>query len=109
VAQICASKTDFFDLPQRRRRQLTEVGFSRPGQSRTTAAKTGMFILPSGGPVMTKVLRCNDMMPGCDYVARAETEDELMQKAAQHAREKHGMQTVPPEVAQQIKSKIRDE
>jgi Protein of unknown function (DUF1059) len=26
-----------------------------------------------------------------------------------HAREKHGMQTVPPEVAQQIKSKIRDE
>jgi len=32
---------------------------------------------------MTKVLRCSDMMPGCDYVARAETEDELMQKAAQ--------------------------
>jgi predicted small metal-binding protein len=77
--------------------------------SRTTAAKTGMFILPSGGPVMTKVLRCSDMMPGCDYVARAETEDELMQKAAQHAQEKHGMQTVPPEVVQQIKSKIREE
>jgi len=36
---------------------------------------------------MTKVLRCSDMMPGCDYVARAESEDELMQKAAQHARE----------------------
>jgi len=32
---------------------------------------------------MTKVLRCSDMMPGCDYVARAETEDELMQKATQ--------------------------
>ena len=58
---------------------------------------------------MTKVLRCSDLMHGCDYVARAETEDELMQKAAQHAREKHGMQTVPPEVAEKIKSKIRDE
>jgi predicted small metal-binding protein len=36
-------------------------------------------------------------------------EPTAMQKAAQRAREKHGMQTVPPEVAQQIKSKIRDE
>jgi len=83
--------------------------FPPPWSVEDNGAKTGMFILPSGGPVMTKVLRCSDMMPGCDYVARAETEDELMQKATQHAREKHGMQTVPPEVAQQIKSKIRDE
>jgi len=58
---------------------------------------------------ITKVLRCSDLMHGCDYVARADSEDELMQKAAQHGREKHGMQRVPPEVAQKIKSKIRDE
>ena len=58
---------------------------------------------------MTKVLRCSDLMHGCDYVARAESEDELMQKVARHAREKHRMQTVSPEVAQKIKSKIRDE
>jgi predicted small metal-binding protein len=58
---------------------------------------------------MTKVLRCGDMMPGCDFVARAESEDELMQKAAQHAREAHGMQTIPAELVLQIKSKIRDE
>jgi predicted small metal-binding protein len=58
---------------------------------------------------MTKVIRCADIVPGCDYEARAETEDELMQKAAQHAREAHGLQTIPPELAQQVKSKIRDE
>ena len=58
---------------------------------------------------MTKVVRCSDMVPGCDYVARAESEDELMQKAAQHAREAHGIQTLSPDLAQQIKSKIRDE
>jgi predicted small metal-binding protein len=58
---------------------------------------------------MTKVLRCGDMMPGCEYVARAESEDELMQKAAEHAREAHGIQTVPADLVQQIKSKIRDE
>ena len=57
---------------------------------------------------MKKVLRCGDMMAGCDYVARAESEEELMQKAAQHAREAHGI-TVSPEVVQQIKTKIRDE
>lgn len=45
---------------------------------------------------MTKVLHCNDLMHGCDYVAKADTEEELMQKAAEHAREKHGMQSVPP-------------
>ena len=43
---------------------------------------------------MTKVVRCSDMVPGCDYVARAESEDELMQKAAQHAREAHGTSSV---------------
>ena len=58
---------------------------------------------------MTKVLRGSDLMHGCDYVARAESEDELMQKAAQHAREKHGLETVSPETAQKIKSKIREE
>ena len=58
---------------------------------------------------MTKVLHCNDLMHGCDYVAKADTEEELMQKAAQHARDKHGLQTVSPEIAQKIKSKIRDE
>jgi predicted small metal-binding protein len=58
---------------------------------------------------MTKVLRCGDVVPGCNYEARASSEDELMQKVAQHAREAHGMQTVPPDVAQKVKSKIRDE
>jgi predicted small metal-binding protein len=58
---------------------------------------------------MTKVLRCGDVVPGCDYEARADSEAELMQKVVQHAQEAHGMQTVPPEVVQKVKSKIRDE
>jgi predicted small metal-binding protein len=47
-------------------------------------------------------------MPGCDYEARAESVGELLQKAAQHAREAHGIETTP-ELIQQVKSKIRDE
>jgi predicted small metal-binding protein len=58
---------------------------------------------------MTKVLRCGDVVSGCSFEARADSEGELMQKVAQHAREAHGMQTVPPEVVQKVKSKIREE
>ena len=58
---------------------------------------------------MTKVLRCADIVPGCSYEARADTEGELMQKVAQHAREVHGMQTVPPHVLDEVKGKIRNE
>jgi len=58
---------------------------------------------------MAKVLRCGDVVPGCGFEARADTEGELMQKVAQHARDAHGMQTVPPEVIEKVKSKIRDE
>jgi predicted small metal-binding protein len=58
---------------------------------------------------MTKVLRCGDIVPGCDYEARADSEAELMQKAVQHARDAHGMQTIPPDVLEQVKSKIKDE
>src|ERR1700752_916217 len=57
----------------------------------------------SGSVIMTKVLRCGDVVPGCSYEARAETENELMQKVAQHAREAHGMQTVPADVVQKVK------
>lgn len=57
---------------------------------------------------MAKELRCGDVMPGCDYVARAETEDEMMGKAAQHAREAHGIQEVDEATASKIRSAIRD-
>jgi predicted small metal-binding protein len=67
------------------------------------------FVTNVRGIVMTKVLRCGDLMHGCEFEARAESEDELMQKAAQHAREAHSMETLSPEVVQLVKSKIRDE
>ncbi|WP_112322734.1 DUF1059 domain-containing protein [Oceanibium sediminis] len=57
---------------------------------------------------MTKVLKCGDLMPGCDFQAKAETEDEILQQAAQHAKEAHGMD-VTPELAEKVKAAIRDE
>jgi predicted small metal-binding protein len=60
------------------------------------------------GVSMTKVLKCGDVMPGCDFEARGATEDEVLTKAAVHAREAHGLE-VTPEVAAKVKSAIREE
>lgn len=56
---------------------------------------------------MTKELRCNDIMPGCDFVVRGENEAEVLSKAADHAREKHGMSEIDEETEKKVRSQIR--
>lgn len=58
---------------------------------------------------MAKVLRCKDVGMDCAFVARAETEEELLKKAAQHAREEHNMKEIPEDVLAQVRAAIRDE
>jgi predicted small metal-binding protein len=55
-----------------------------------------------------KTLHCRDLGFDCPGVIRANTEEEILKQAAQHAQEVHGV-TVTPELAQQIKGLIRDE
>jgi len=54
-----------------------------------------------------KTLACGDLVPGCPAVVTAETEDEILQIAAQHAVEAHGL-SVDGLVAA-VKGAIRDE
>ena len=49
---------------------------------------------------------CEAVVPGCDAKVSAETEDELLQKVAEHARDVHGMDEVPPDVLEQVRSNI---
>jgi len=56
-----------------------------------------------------KVLRCRDVGPDCDFVARGATVEEIMQQAGVHAKAVHGMTTIPPELAEKVKAAIRDE
>jgi len=58
---------------------------------------------------MSKVLRCAEVVPGCDYVARGESENEILQQAAEHARTVHNVAEVTPELAEQVRSAIHDE
>jgi predicted small metal-binding protein len=57
---------------------------------------------------MMKQFRCGDVVPGCEWVTRNEDEEELFDDIHSHAREAHGMDEVPPEVAATIRTKITE-
>ncbi len=58
---------------------------------------------------MAKILECAKVDPtsGCKYVIRGETEEEVLQKAAEHAKE-HGIRQVTPELIEKVKANIRE-
>lgn len=58
---------------------------------------------------MAKILECAKVDPasGCKHIIRGETEEEVLQEAAEHAKE-HGIREVTPELIERIKAKIRD-
>jgi len=58
---------------------------------------------------MEKVLRCGDLMAGCQHVVRGATEDDVLRQAAKHAAEAHNIKEVTPDLAAKVKSKIRTE
>ena len=55
-----------------------------------------------------KTLSCRDAGFDCEGKLRAESEEEILRQAAEHARTEHNVQ-VTPELAEQIKTLIKDE
>jgi predicted small metal-binding protein len=58
---------------------------------------------------MSRRMSCKDVGPDCDFVARGESDDEVMGQVAEHARTAHGMEQVPPELAEKARAAIRDD
>ena len=56
-----------------------------------------------------KTLSCRDVGVDCDFVARGETAEEIMQKAAAHAKSAHGMESIPADLAAKARAAIREE
>jgi predicted small metal-binding protein len=58
---------------------------------------------------MAKVIDCGKVNPasGCGHVIRAETEDEVLRQAAEHAKNDHGMDP-SPELLAQVKAHIEE-
>ena len=55
-----------------------------------------------------KTLHCRDAGFDCEGVIQDSTEEEVLKQAAQHAQQVHGV-TVTPQLAEQLKSLIKDE
>ena len=55
-----------------------------------------------------KTLACKDTGTRCDWVGRADTEQELLKQAPQHVKEVHKAE-MTPEMEQMARKVIRDE
>ena len=58
---------------------------------------------------MAKVIRCGDMGSDCDFVARGETLEDVMEIGAVHGKEVHGIEELTPEMVEMVKSIVRDD
>ena len=58
---------------------------------------------------MAKTMCCRDVGVDCDFKTKGESTKEILQKAAQHAKEAQGMDTIPPDLATKVEAAIRDE
>lgn len=55
-----------------------------------------------------KKFSCGDVVPGCTASFTGKDEGEILAQVAKHAAADHGMTDVPPEVVEQVRSKIGD-
>jgi len=58
---------------------------------------------------MRRVLRCNDLNPGCTFEARGYTDEDVLMKVREHAKTVHKMNEIPPDVLDKARGAIRDE
>ena len=58
---------------------------------------------------MAKVLHCKDVGFDCEGVVRAETEEEVLQMAAEHAQSVHGLNDLTDDVVEKVRAAIREE
>ena len=56
-----------------------------------------------------KYVRCRDVAVNCDFEARGATTEDVLAECARHAKEDHGMDKIPPELAAKVQAAISDE
>ncbi|MCL4411568.1 DUF1059 domain-containing protein [Candidatus Marsarchaeota archaeon] len=57
---------------------------------------------------MAKTFACRDIGMNCGFKARANSEDELMKKIAEHAKTAHNMQQIDAGTMAKVKAAIKD-
>ena len=54
-----------------------------------------------------KKFACGAVVPGCTAAFAGETEEDILEQVARHAREEHGMTEIPEELIEQVLAKLR--
>ena len=54
-----------------------------------------------------KTFTCGSVVPGCTAAFAGETEEDILEQIARHAREEHGMTEIPEELVEQILTQLR--
>jgi predicted small metal-binding protein len=58
---------------------------------------------------MAKTMSCRDVGFECGFVAKGETEQDILQQASDHARSVHTINEITPEIAEKVRATIKDE
>ena len=58
---------------------------------------------------MAKTVSCRDVGADCDFVARGDSEEEVLRQVTEHALTAHKMSAIPAEVRDKVVAAIRDE
>jgi predicted small metal-binding protein len=53
-------------------------------------------------------ISCRDIGVDCDFVATGNSDEEIIKACAEHGKKAHGMEALPPELAQKVKSSIKE-
>ena len=54
-----------------------------------------------------KTFACGAVVPGCTATFAAETEDDVLEQVARHAREDHDLPEIPEDVVRQVVANLR--
>jgi predicted small metal-binding protein len=58
---------------------------------------------------MGKAIQCSDIGFDCESIIRADSDDEAVRLAAEHAQKVHGLSEITPEIAVKVKALLREE
>ena len=58
---------------------------------------------------MTKPCWCSDVGVNCNWTTTADSEDDIMIKIKEHAKNVHGFNEIPQDLADKVKSAIKEQ
>jgi predicted small metal-binding protein len=58
---------------------------------------------------MAKVLYCNDLVPGCKFEARGNSEEEVLAEIADHIATSHNLMDLSDEILEMISKAMQEE